>query len=62
MKALRAQNIVHRDLKPGNILIKFHPRTGKMQVGGASSRATPPSTAPYVDQASRLWVCSYLHR
>ena len=43
MKALRAQNIVHRDLKPGNILIRFHPRTGKMQVGGALvSYHTPP--------------------
>ena len=32
MKALRAHNIVHRDIKPGNILIKYHPKTGKMMV------------------------------
>ena len=32
MKALRARNIVHRDMKPGNILIKYHPKTGKMMV------------------------------
>ena len=32
MKALRKHNIVHRDLKPGNILIKHHPHTKKMQV------------------------------
>lgn len=32
MKALRGKNIVHRDIKPGNILIKYHPKTGKMMV------------------------------
>ncbi|XP_003387126.1 PREDICTED: inhibitor of nuclear factor kappa-B kinase subunit beta-like [Amphimedon queenslandica] len=32
MKALRAHNIVHRDIKPGNILIKYHPKTGKMMI------------------------------
>ena len=32
MKALRAHNVVHRDIKPGNILIKYHPKTGKMMV------------------------------
>ena len=37
MKALREQNIVHRDLKPGNILIKHHPHTKKMQVREGAS-------------------------